>query len=137
MREDTRKRLDRLHIRDWLGWLPVLGVLIALAGGLIALHMSAGSPRAVQGTVATADWRLNEDTGQHYPHIEVKLDGGMEVRVGSFATTLPAVGTRIVVRQRGLLFDYLTTYEWDGTEAASVASPAAAPGPTPTPVSLP
>ncbi|WP_411026416.1 hypothetical protein, partial [Salmonella sp. s54835] len=92
MREDTRKRLGRLQAREWLAWLPAFAVLVLFVGALIAAHVGAGDETRVAGTVASADWRLNEDTGQHYPHIEVKLDSGASVRVGSLATSLPEVG---------------------------------------------
>jgi hypothetical protein len=135
MREETRKRLDRLQLGDLLGWLPAFAIVALLLAALVALHMSTGDARRVLATVESADWRLNEDTGQHYPHIEVKLDTGASVRVGSFATTLPAIGQRITVRQRALLFEYLTTYEWPGPDAPMAAAPIGPPPPTP--VSLP
>lgn len=134
MREETRKLLDRLRRGDLLGWWPALAVLALVLTGFVVLRMSAGAEHKVQGTVASADWRLNEDTGQHYPHIEVKLDSGASVRVGSFATTLPGVGQRITLRQRPLLFEYLNTYEWTGPEPPVAAAPLAPPA---TPVSLP
>lgn len=135
MREETRKRLDGLLASDWLGWLPAAVVLALFVGVALAAHVGVGDAKRVAATVESADWRLNEDTGQHYPHIEVKLDSGASVRVGSLATSLPTVGARITIRQRPLLFDYLTTYEWDGPAARVPAAARAAA--TATPVSLP
>jgi hypothetical protein len=134
MRKETRKRLDRLQSSEWRGWLPALAVLALFVGGAVAMRMGAGDSQRIAGVVESADWRLNQDTGQHYPHIEVKLDTGASVRVGSLATSLPAVGARISIRQRPLLFDYLTTYEWDGPGAPPAPPPVT---PSPTPVSLP
>lgn len=134
MREETRKLLDRLRRGDMLGWWPALAVLALILTSFVVLRMSVGDARTVHGTVQSAAWRLNEDTGQHYPHIEVKLDNGRAVRVASFATTLPGVGQRIAVRKRPLLFHSLSTYEWPGPEAPLAASPV---GAAATPVSLP
>ena len=135
MREETRKRLDHARWRELAGWLPAIAVLAVLVAGFFAFHMSEGEVRHVAGTVQSANWRLNEDTGQHYPFIEVKLDSGMSVRVGTLAPALPVVGDRITVRERALLFDYMTTYEWEGPLAAR-HDPAPVP-PPPTPVSHP
>lgn len=134
MREETRKQLDRLQASPWLGWLPAMVVLALFVGAAVAAHVGAGDAKRIAAVVESADWRLNEDTGQHYPHIEVKLESGASVRVGSLATALPAVGDRITIRQRPLLFEYLTTYEWDGP--AVRASAPLVPPPA-TPVSLP
>lgn len=114
MQEETRRRLDRLHWRQLSDWLPALLVLMLLLTGFFAYHLSAREEHKVAGTVESAQWLLNSDTGQFYPHIEVKLDSGASVRVGSLTPALPAVGDRITLRQRALLFNYVTAYEWDG-----------------------
>lgn len=135
MREETRKRLDRLEAKGILGWVSASAVLALMLAGFVAYHTTARDARHVAGTVQSADWRLNEDTGQSYPFIEVKLDGGPAVRVGSMAPALPSVGDRITVRERAMLFDYMTVYEWDGpvpSRRAPELIPAAA-----TPVSHP
>lgn len=130
MRDETRKQSDRLQRRGAVGWLWAF-VLVALAGaGVVAYHMSAREVGHVAGTVQNAVWRLNDDTGQQYPFIEVKLDSGSQVRVGSIAPALPTVGDRITLRQRAMLFDYMTVYEWEGPEPATMT-------PAPTPVSHP
>jgi hypothetical protein len=107
-----------------------------LCAGAVALHVIARGERQVAGTVQSASWRLNDETGHVYPFIEVKLDGGASVRVGNAAPALPGVGDRITLRQHALIFDYLTTYEWDGPGQLLPAT-AQTPDPGPTPVSLP
>ena len=130
MREDTRKRLDRLQRQDIYAWRPALVVLVLLFGGFFAFRTTVREERAVSGTVQYAAWRLNEDTGQQYPDIQVVLDNAALVRAGSLAPALPAVGARVTLRQRAMLLGY-TIYEWDGP------GPSPVPAPTPTPVSLP
>lgn len=127
MREETRKRLDRLQAQGIIGWMPVVAVLALLFAGFFAIHMGAREEREIAGTVQSAKWRLNDDTGQHYPFIEVKLDSGASVRVGTLAPALPAVGDRITLRQRALLFDYMTVYEWAGPDAPAHFAPALTP----------
>ncbi|MCC7251192.1 hypothetical protein [Hyphomicrobium sp.] len=122
MRE-TRARLDR---RQWLGltgWTPALIAMGVLVAGFFIYHRSARDERQVAGTVESADWRLNDETGHVYPFIEVKLDSGASVRIGD-APVLPAVGDRITLRQRAMLFDYMTVYEWDGPGSGLRSPPA-------------
>jgi hypothetical protein len=137
MREETRKQLDRLRRLDLASWLPSLAVLLVLIGGLLAFHTTVRKEREIGGTVLSATWRINQDTGQRYSDIHVALDNKSQVRAGSLAPTLPKVGARITVRRRAMLLGY-TTYQWDGPPAvARAVSPAAADQPTPTPVSNP
>ncbi len=136
MRGETRKRLDRLQSKNILGWVPAIALSALMIAGFVAIHVTARDERHVAGTVESADWRLNGDTGQTYPFIQVKLDSGAFVRVGNMAPALPAVGDRITLRQRAMLFDYMTVYEWDGPSAAIAAEPDLIP-PVPTPVSHP
>jgi hypothetical protein len=131
MREETRKRLDSLETKDILGWVSAFAVLALVCAGVVAFHAAPREEREVAGTVESADWRLNDDTGQTYPYIEVKLDSGSSVRVGSMAPALPAVGERITLRQRAMLFDYMKVYEWDGPAPALSASESMPPAPTP------
>ena len=114
MWEATQKLRERVETRDVLGWASALALLAIVLATFVACYATAHVARRVGGTVESADWRLNEDTGQAYPFIEVKLDGGSSVRVGSMAPALPGVGDRITVRQRAMLFDYMTVYEWEG-----------------------
>lgn len=116
MQDTTKTKLDRLQRRDMLGWLWVAVPLVLIVSALVAMRWHGGDVSHIDGTVASADWRLNEDTGQRYPFIEVKLDTGSSVRVGSLAPALPIVGDRITVQQRAMLFDYLMTYQWEGPE---------------------
>lgn len=117
MRGEARKRLDRVQWTELTDRVPAIVLLASVVAGFYAYHKAARDARQVAGTVQSADWRLNDDTGQHYPYIEVKLDSGASVRVGNVAPALPAVGDRITLTERALLFDYMTTYEWDGQAA--------------------
>jgi hypothetical protein len=113
MWEATGKLRERVQAGDVLGWASALALLAVVLAAFAACYATAHVARRVGGTVESADWRLNEDTGQTYPFIEVKLDGGSSVRVGSMAPALPGVGDRITVRQRAMLFNYMTVYEWE------------------------
>lgn len=132
MRDEARKRLDRLQRTDLAAWIPALAVLAIVFIGLFVFRAAVRDERPVSGTVAHASWRLNDDTGQRYPDIQVVLDNTALVRAGSMAPALPAVGARVTLRQRAMLLGY-TTYEWDGPEAARASPPTEAA----TPVSLP
>ncbi len=114
MWEAAQKPREGTQGKDALGWASALGVLAVMLAAFVAYYATAHVARRVGGTAESADWRLNEDTGQAYPFIEVKLDEGASVRVGGMAPALPGVGDRITVRQRAMLFDYVTVYEWDG-----------------------
>lgn len=137
MRDETRKQLDRLQRLDLTGWLPSLAVLLVLFGGLLAFHTTVRKEREIGGTVLSATWRINQDTGQRYSDIHVALDNKTQVRAASLAPTLPEVGARIAVRKRAMLLGY-TTYQWDGPPAVARASATGlAVQPAPTPVSNP
>ncbi|MBN8911574.1 MAG: hypothetical protein J0H65_05835 [Rhizobiales bacterium] len=117
MRGETQQRPDRIWTNGYVGWGTALALLALMIAGLLAGHATSHHARQVAGTVQSADWRLNGDTGQTYPFIEVKLDNGAFVRVGNTAPALPGIGDRVTLRQRAMLFDYLTVYEWDGPSA--------------------
>jgi hypothetical protein len=117
MRGETQPSLYRFQPKASLGWMPALALVALMIAGFVAVYATAHDERRVVGTVESADWRLNGDTGQTYPFIQVKLDNGAFVRVGNMAPALPAIGDRITLRQRAMLFDYLTVYEWDGPRA--------------------
>lgn len=116
MRGDAQGRLDRGPWTQLADHMPKITVLAALLAAGYAYHETSRAERHVAGTVQSADWRLNCDTGEHYPYIRVKLDSGASVRVGNVAPALPAVGDHITLRERMLLFDYMTIYEWDGPD---------------------
>jgi len=132
MREEERTRLDRLLRKVVAAWIPALAVLAVVFVGLFVFRATVRDERPVSGTVAYASWRLNDDTGQRYPDIQVVLDDAALVRAGSMATGLPPIGARVMLRERVMLLGN-TTYEWDGPEPAHNSIPTAAA----TPVSLP
>jgi hypothetical protein len=125
MREEARQRLDRFFRLDLASWLPSLAVLLVLFGCLLAVHTTVRKERAIGGTVLSATWRINQDTGEQYSDIHVALDNKSQVRASSFGGALPEIGTRILVRKRAMLLGY-TTYQWDGD---LVATQTAAPTP--------
>src|SRR5690349_17503968 len=100
MREDTRKLLDRLQRHEMFAWLPAVALLVLLFGAFFALRTTVRGEREVGGTVQSAVWRVNEDTGQRYPDIEVILDNRKIVRVGSIAPALPEIGSQILLTRR-------------------------------------
>ncbi|WP_072396564.1 hypothetical protein [Hyphomicrobium sp. CS1GBMeth3] len=102
------------------GVITALGLAAIALGGAFVVHQSGRDARHIAGTVETADWRLNDETGHVYPFIEVRLEDGSAVRVGNAAPVLPAIGDRITLRERGMLFDTMTVYEWDGPEQGEV-----------------
>ena len=131
MREETRKRLDRLWRQEISAWLPVFVVLVLLFGGFFAFRTTVRAEREVAGVVQRAVWRINDDTGQRYPDIHVILNNNALVRVGSMAPALPDIGDHIKLRKRKMLIGY-TTYQWDGPGPAKMPETPAA-----TTVSLP
>jgi hypothetical protein len=132
MREETRKRLNRLSQLEISAWFPALAIVIVVFMGLFAFRTTVRAEREVSGVVQRAVWRINDDTGQRYPDIHVILDNDALVRVGSVAPSLPDIGDRVKLRKRKMLIGY-TTYEWDGPGSHKPPSlPPAA-----TPVSLP
>jgi hypothetical protein len=131
MREETRKRLAGLPRWD-LSWLSLLVIAAVVFGGFFAFRTTVRKEREVSGVVQQAVWRLNDDTGQRYPDIQVVLDNDGLVRVGTLGPLLPKVGDRVKLRKRKMLIGY-TTYQWDGPNAAPETSLA----PKATPISLP
>lgn len=129
MRKESRKRLERHVWRELMTWVPAFAALAIVIAGLVIFQLGKREARNVVGTVENSVWRLNSDTGQQYPFIQAKLESGETVRVGTVALSLPEVGTRITLRQRSMLFDYLTTYSWNGRAHPAKASmlPAATP----------
>ncbi len=130
MRNESRKRLDRRWRRELIFWLPAFAALAAVGAATVIFQIGKRETLSVVGTVEHAHWRLNSDTGQQYPFIEAKLENGEIVRVGTVALGLPEVGSQIKLRRRSVLFDYMTSYYWNGRGLAP-AKATVAPGPTP------
>jgi hypothetical protein len=132
MRENARKLLDRLLRNEMVAWIPAGALLVLLFGAFFVLRTTVSGEKEVAGTVQSATWRVNEDTGLRYQDIEVVLESRKIVRVGSIAPALPEIGSQILLNRRRMLLGY-TTYRWEG-ELRSL--PPMHP-PAPTPVSLP
>lgn len=135
MQENALKRRDGVAAKVVLAWGAAFAFVMLGAVGIVVAHNAPREESEVGGTVQSAQWRLNGDTGQSYPFIQVKLDSGDFVRIGNMAPALPAVGDRVTLRRRAMLFDYMTVYEWDGPSVA-ISEPALT-TPMPTPVSHP
>lgn len=121
MREETLKLLNRLQRQEISAWFPLLVILVLLFAGFFAFRTTVRKERQVSGVVQYAVWRINDDTGQRYPDIQVVLDRDGLVRVGSLAPLLPKVGDRLKLRKLKMLIGY-TTYQWDGPNAVAPAS---------------
>ncbi len=130
MRKESRKRHDRRWRRELVAWLPAFAAVAAVGASAVIFQIGKRETLSVVGTVEHANWRLNSDTGQQYPFIEARLDSGEIVRVGTVALGLPEVGSRIKLRRRSVLFDYMTTYYWNGRGPAP-ANATVAPGAMP------
>ena len=130
MRKNAQTRSDRSGRQEFLSWAAPLVVLGVLFVGFVLLRTTVREERSVAGTVQSAEWRTNGDTGQRYPDIEVVLANHRVVRVGSIAPALPEIGSEIVLMKRRMLLGY-TTYRWEGD-----LRPPPQPTSGPTPVSL-
>lgn len=108
MREETRRKLDGFKKRQ-----RARRILVA-AGALYALGTIVHAQRELSGTVRRAQWaRGYEKTPGVFPDIEVALDNGPVVGVGTMAGVLPDVGSRIVVLEETRVFG-IRTYRWPG-----------------------
>ncbi|HEX2839836.1 hypothetical protein [Hyphomicrobium sp.] len=130
MRKESRKRPIHRWRHELVAWLPAVAVVAAVGASAVVFQIGKRETLSVFGTVEHANWRLNSDTGQQYPFIEARLDSGDIVRVGTVALGLPEIGSRIKLRRRSVLFDYMTTYYWNG-RAPTPAKATVAPGATP------
>lgn len=104
-------------------WLGLFGVAVAAVLLVIYHQHGRGEETAVGGTVRHAVWRINDDTGQRYPDLEVLVDGGALVRVGTFGPELPQAGTRVTLRRRTIFFGSYHSYHWDGPATRAAAEP--------------
>ncbi len=113
MREDTKRRLDRLVARDrWATWLLVLAVVAVIACLTIVGFQPPRSHTQLQAIVRTAYVQI-DDAGQRYLVLEVELENGQRVRVASFSLRPPEAGKPITVTEAvGWLGN--RTYQWDG-----------------------
>ena len=113
MREETRRTLNRVAAGERWNTLLVGGLLTLAFGSFFVAGRVVLSDRETKGVGKWAVWKVNPDTGQRYPNIQVALPDGRLVRVGTLAPVLPQPGSEIVLRERSLLTAY-KSYVWDG-----------------------
>jgi hypothetical protein len=114
MREETRRKLDGFTKRQKLRRVLIVGGALIAAGALYAVMSPVYSQREVSGLVQRAQWaRGYEKTPGVFPDIEVVLDSGPVVSVGTMAGVLPEVGSEIVVIEEERILG-ITTYRWAG-----------------------
>jgi hypothetical protein len=114
MRDETRRKLDGFKKRQQLKRILVVGGALAAAGVLYALGTIVHEQRELSGIVRRAQWaKKYEKIPGLYPDIEVALDNGPVVSVGTMTPMLPEVGSRIVVLEKTRIFG-IRTYRWAG-----------------------
>lgn len=113
MRDELRKKLDTLEKEDRLplGWLLVAAVI----GGLFFVPWwSQDENRTVRGVVKFAAPYVDTDSGQRGLSLQVELENGKLVNVGSFplvGLTPPTAGTTIRLTERRS-FTGFRSYVW-------------------------
>jgi hypothetical protein len=114
MREETQRKLDGFAKRQKLRRVLIVGGALVAAGALYVVGSTVYSQREVSGLVQRAQWaRGYEKTPGVFPDIEVVLDSGPVVSVGTMAGVLPEVGAEIVVIEEERVFG-IKTYRWAG-----------------------
>jgi len=116
MRRETKDKLDGLANGDrrvLRQGLAAVAVLTLVAGLGFASSSRIISERILSGEVRWAIWKVDDETGQRYPSMQVMLDDGRLVHVGTLQPRLPQVGTRVVVREKAGVWRN-RWYAWEG-----------------------
>jgi hypothetical protein len=113
VRDETRKRLDRLHRRSGREIAVMFAAVILFFGIPLYFLRINQSEREVSGTVQWAAWQNDPNTGQRYPDVEVRLDDGSLVRLNTLIPGLPEKGARVTLREQTSNFGF-RSYFWDG-----------------------
>ncbi|NOT72512.1 MAG: hypothetical protein HOP09_14930 [Hyphomicrobium sp.] len=116
MRDDTKRKLDELAAgdRSFTRITMLLGAVLCVAVGVfITSWKTITAERLVAGNVTRSIWLINHKTGMRYPDIEVALDEGRLVRVGTLEPKLPDIRARVVLREKSKLIGF-HSYSWEG-----------------------
>jgi hypothetical protein len=116
MREETQRKLDGFKKRQQLRRVLVIGGALLAAGVAYVAATTVYAERELAGTVKRSAWETHSDFGTRYPVLDVGIDDGRVVSVGTMAPTLPEVGSRIVLIEEQRLFG-TRTYRWEGPAA--------------------
>jgi hypothetical protein len=114
MREETRRRLDRLDAGARRTKWAAIGVGLATVIGLAFVAFQAPTVREIDAIVRFARIQHNTDTGQPYTTLELELANGKVVQGLSVAPSLPPrPGARIIVSERQYWLGF-HSYYWEG-----------------------
>jgi hypothetical protein len=117
LREATRQKLEAFirseRNRDWLA-LALGAALVGLAGLYFLTNSLPLAQRPVSGVVRWAVWKIDPETGRHYPDFQVMLTGGQLVRAYTLERDLPSVGASVELSQETWAFGP-TSYSWNPT----------------------
>lgn len=111
MRDETRRKLnDRAAYERWIYvTLLTLGVLVF---GAFALPWGK-STRTVLGVVRYAVVKVNPETGQRYPELQVALEDGQVVNSGAKTIELPKVHDTVRLTETKSITGF-RSYMWQG-----------------------
>lgn len=111
MRDETRRKLDdRGTFERWaFVILLVLGVFVF---GAFAMPWGT-STRTVLGVVRYAVVKVNPETGQRYPELQVALEDGQVVNSGATTIELPKVHDTVKLTETRS-FTGFRSYMWQG-----------------------
>ena len=113
MREETKRKLDRHLARDRRSlWLWALGVVAVLAC-LTLIGVEPPRSRTQMQAIVRTSYVEVDDMGQRHLVLEVELENGQRVRVGSFSLKPPEVGKSVIVTEAVGWLGY-RSYQWDG-----------------------
>jgi len=114
LREETRQKLNAIARSERTRNLFALAFTCVLVGvaGLYLANSYPVAERSVSGVVRWAVWRVDPDTGQRYPDIQIMLSEGRLVPAATLERDLPDVGSDVNVIERIWALGP-ATYRWD------------------------
>ena len=116
MRDETKRKLDA-QIRENQSlerWALIFGATLAVGFGLLAIASNVTiSAREVGASVQSAAWKIDHETGDNFAELQIVLDDGRLVIAGTRLRKLPALGTKIIAREKVLGTGY-HSYTWNG-----------------------
>ncbi len=97
MREETKRKFDRLHACERRRLWTAIAFGAVMTIGLGFWLLPSGESRHVAAIVRTAAFQHNPDTGQPFMWIESQLENGKIVRASGVWPRLPDRGAKIVM----------------------------------------